>query len=112
MIQLLVPHGLMAIAEELNQEVERLAGPRHVRTPGEKRAYRYGKNPGTVKFMGQSVPVEVQRVRVAGKELPLAVYQPAHRGLVMDEEWYGKVQFGISCRDYEGAAPRFRGLSD
>ena len=109
LIQMLVPIGLMAFAEELNQEVERLAGPRYDRSPGEKRVYRHGKNPGTVKFMGQSVPVKVQRVRVDGKEQPLAVYQQAHRGLVMNEELYRKVLYGLSCRDYEAASTQIPG---
>ena len=109
LIQLLVPIGLMAFAEELNQEVERLAGPRYARFSGENKGYRHGTNPGTVKFLGQSVPMEVPRVRSNGKELPLTTYQQAHRGLVMNSELFRKVLYGISCRDYEAAATQIPG---
>ena len=102
--QLLVPVGLMAIAEELNQEEERLAGPRYARLSGENKGYRHGTNPGTVKFLGQSVPMEFSRVRSNGKELPLTTYQQAHRGLVMNADLFRKVLYGISCRDFEAAA--------
>ena len=58
LIQELIPLGLMAISEELQREVQQLSGERYERkNDGGPR--RYGSNPGTVRLMGQALPVRV-----------------------------------------------------
>jgi len=108
LIQELIPLGLTAVAEELQNEVAELAGPRHGRkTAG--RPSRYGTNPGTVRLAGQVLPIRVPRLRGTEGEIPLVSYQRLHRGKAVDEGLFRKVLRGISCRDYEGAAQAIPG---
>ena len=51
-IKQLIPMGLLALAEELNAEVDRLAGSRYSREAGTAKVYRHGTNPGTVMLDG------------------------------------------------------------
>jgi len=104
LIRSLIPLGLMFVAEELQREVEVLAGERYARKSEGEGIYRYGSNPGTVKMLGQKVPVRVPRLRDAKGEVPLETYEQMHRGLPMDETLFRRVLYGISCKDYEGAA--------
>lgn len=108
-IKKLIPMGLMALADELNAEVDRLAGPRYSREAGTAKVHRHGTNPGTVMLEGQRVPFDVPRVRSPEGEIPLESYQKAHRGLSVNQELFTKVLYGISCRDYEAAAMQIPG---
>lgn len=99
----LIPIGLMVVAEELQREVERLAGERYQRKKAMDGPRRYGSNPGTVTFLGQKVPIRVPRVRDATGELPLESYQHLHRGTPFDEGLLHRILYGLSCRDYSSA---------
>lgn len=104
LIRSLIPLGLMFVAEELQQEVEVLAGERYARKTESDGIYRYGSNPGTIKMLGQKVPIRVPRLRDTNGEVPLGFYEQMHRGLPTDEMLFRRVLYGISCKDYEGAA--------
>ncbi len=104
LIRALIPLGLIAVYEELEAEVERLAGPRYARKPEGVEQYRHGANRGSVRLAGQRIPVSVTRVRGLGGEVPLASYQRLHKGEDLEEGLFRRVLYGISCRDYEAAA--------
>lgn len=98
LIQELIPLGLMAVGQELQRELEGLAGRRYTHG-GEVR--RYGWNPGTVKLGGQRVPVKVPRLRGPEGEVRLRRYELLHRGSGAGEGLLQRVLYGISCRNYE-----------
>ncbi len=104
LIRSLIPLGLMAVCEELEREVVSLAGARHSRMREEPTHYRHGTNPGTVRLLGQRVPIEVPRVRGRDGEVRLQSYGEMHRGGELDELLFRRVLYGISCRNYERAA--------
>jgi len=105
LIRALLPLGLAEVGRMLDEEVERLAGPRHERkVPGEDRRYRHGSNPGTVRLGGQRHPIRVPRVRDGKGEVKLVSYAQLHGSSgEVDEGLFRKVLLGISCRDYEAA---------
>ena len=109
LIRSLIPLGLMHFAEELQQEVDRIAGERYGRKPSIGGAYRHGTNPGTIKLLGQRVPVRVPRVRDECGEIALETYEKMHRGYEMDEQLFRRVLYGISCKNYELAAESIPG---
>ena len=77
-IQELIPLGLKAVAEELQNEVARLAGQKYSR--GGDNA-RWGKQNGSVYLRDQKFPISVPRVRntAAGHEVQLEAYQRLQR---------------------------------
>jgi hypothetical protein len=62
-IQLLIPLGLQAVAEELYRAVVELAGARYQRKDSEQPHRRWGSQPGSVFLGDQKLPVTVPRVR-------------------------------------------------
>ena len=112
LIQQLIPLGLMKVQEELEQEVERLAGERYSRQGYD----RYGKNPGSVVLAGQRLRIQLPRLRDSerGVEIPLELYQRLHQGVSIEESAFKRVLRGIACRDYREASlavPEALGLS-
>jgi transposase-like protein len=112
LIQQLIPLGLMKVGEELEQEVERLAGSRYSRAGYD----RHGSNSGSVVLGGQRLRIRVPRLRDldGGIEIPLGVYQRLHEGVSMEESALKRVLLGVSNRDYRQAAlavPETFGLS-
>lgn len=103
LIQQLVPIALMAATEEMEREVEELAGPWYGRK-GEDRIFRNGSWPSSVCLAGQRVPISVPRIRDRNGEIPLKSYQCLHVGNPGDEQMFRRVLYGISCRNYEAAA--------
>lgn len=109
LIMELIPLGLMKVQEELEAEVEELAGEWHGRKAGEI-GRRYGSNPGSVRLAGQRVPIRVPRVRGEAGEIPLRSYQRLHAGDgSTNEGLMRRVLYGISCRNYEQAAEAIPG---
>ena len=104
LIRSLIPIGLIAVYEELDQEIEELAGRRYSRKPDEGSGHRHGTNKGTVKFGDQKIPIRVPRVRKRGKEIPLESYRKLHEGTEPSEVLLKRILYGISCRNYEMAA--------
>jgi transposase-like protein len=106
LIQALIPLGLMAVNDLLQQEVAALAGARYERG----RTYvRHGSNPGSVKLGGQRHAVRVPRVRSRdGDEVPL----PGWLGLkaqAHDTVLLRRVLCGLSSRYYAAAADAWPG---
>jgi len=108
MIRSLVPLGLMHVQEVLDDEVRALAGERYARKQG-RQAHRYGSNRGSVRLAGQRVPIDVPRVRGSRGEMPLRSYQMLQTRGQVDETLLRRVLYGISCRNYEGAAEAIPG---
>jgi len=105
LIQQLIPLGLMVVMEELQREVEELAGGRYSRKEkGADPIFRYGYNPGSVKLDGQRIPIPVPRLRCEQGEVSLKSYELLHQGEEIDQSAFRRVLAGISCRDYEAAA--------
>jgi transposase-like protein len=104
LIRELIPLGLAEVSRMLDEEVERLAGPRHRRKEAKEASYRHGSNPGSVRLGGQRHPVRVPRVRDEAGEVRLGTYERLHGAAgEVDDGLFRKVLLGISCRDYEAA---------
>jgi transposase-like protein len=116
LIQALIPLGLLHVEESLQQEVERLAGPRYARDGGTPGLVRYGKQPGSVYLADQKVGIEVPRVRNRrrNREVPLRTYQQLQHPRAADQGVLQRILTGVTCREYERCAeavPQAFGLS-
>jgi putative transposase len=103
LIQALIPLGLEAVHDVLQQEVATLAGERYRREDGQVGYARWGQQRGSVYLADQKVGIGVPRVRNlrAGSEVPLPSYQALRQPRRADEAALRKVLKGLSCRDYE-----------
>ena len=115
-IQALIPLGLEAVAETLQAEVTRLAGPKHRRTGGVPGYVRWCRQAGSVHLADQKLPITYQRVRdrLRNQEVPLPTYQRLQVPRALDAGLFRKILLGLSCRDYEACAaavPAAFGLS-
>lgn len=97
-IQELIPLGLKAVAEELKNEVLRLAGEKHSR--GWNNA-RWGRQNGSVYLRDQKFGISVPRVRdvAANQEIPLQAYQRLQEPF-NDEESMRRLLHGLSTHKY------------
>lgn len=116
LIQALIPLGLQAVAEALEEEVTVLAGPRYRRTGGQPGHVRWGHQRGSVYLMDQKLPITYTRVRNRRQkvEVPLATYQGLQRPRTADAGLFRKILLGLSCRNYRSCAeaiPETFGLS-
>lgn len=109
LIKGLVPLGLMHVQELLEQEVEELAQAWYARKTEEAVGRRYGSNPGSVRLAGQRIRIQVPRVRGKRGEIPLRSYGSLQGNGEIDEGLLRRVLYGISCRNYEGAAEAIPG---
>ena len=103
LIQALIPIGLDAVNELLQQEVCRLAGERYRREGGVPGYARWGGQRGSVYLADQKVAIAVPRVRDTrrGQEVPLSAYQALQDPRRAEDASLRKVLKGLSCRDYE-----------
>ena len=103
LIRALIPIGLEAVNELLQQEVTALAGARYGRGDGQAGYARWGRQRGSVYLGDQKVAVTVPRVRDLGRgqEVTLAWYQALGRPRRAEEAALLKVLKGLSCRDYQ-----------
>ncbi len=103
MIQALIPLGLEAVMDMLQQEVVRLAGERYQRGSGSPGHSRWGEQQGWVYLGDQKVHVEVPRVRnvAAGKEVRLQSYEQLQEPRHANELTMHRLLKGLSCRDYQ-----------
>ena len=99
LIQQLIPIGLMAVEEALQEEVSRMVGERHSREGSLK---RWGSNPGSVFLGNQKLSVQVPRVRDTerNQEMELASYRQLQSPKIVDERVFAQVLNGISTRKY------------
>jgi putative transposase len=103
LIQALIPIGLEAVNDLLQQEVVSLVGARYSRSGGERDHARWGQQRGSVYLGDQKVAVAVPRVRNLRRkqEVPLASYRALGHPRRAEEAALLKVLKGLSCRDYE-----------
>ncbi len=103
LIQALIPIGLEAVNELLQQEVVSLVGARYSRGGGQGDYARWGQQRGSVYLGDHKLAVTVPRVRNLrrGQEVPLASYQALGRPRRAEEAALLKLLKGLSCRDYE-----------
>jgi transposase-like protein len=102
LIRALIPLGLEAMNDLLQQEVITLAGQRYRHGSGRPGYARWGAQTGSVYLAEQKVAVRVPRVRDlhSGSEVPLTCYQALRQPRPVEEAALGKVLKGLSCRDY------------
>lgn len=103
LIQALIPLGLEAVQELLQQEVMALAGERYRHGSGPPGYARWGSQPGSVYLADQKVGVNVPRVRDVRRdqEVPLTTYQSLRQPRRAEEAALRKILKGLSCRSYE-----------
>ena len=116
LIQSLIPLGLDAVEEILQDEVAALTGQRYSRKEGKTSNRRWGAQPGSVYLSDPKVPVTVPRVRnvEANEEVLLPGYHRLQRPRQMDEGLLLRVISGIATRSYGSCAqavPQAFGLS-
>jgi transposase-like protein len=106
LIQALIPLGLEAVHDLLQQEVMALAGQRYGRGDGRPGHVRWGRQNGSVYLADQKVAIPVPRVRdrLGGQEVPLGTYQGLRQPRRAEEAALRKILKGLSCRDYESCA--------
>lgn len=99
--------GLLLMRAAIEAEVEQLAGPRYTRVE-QRRASRWGSQPGYVVFGGQKVRLERARVRdAAGRELPLANYRAFQADGRLQRAVAERLVLGLSTRNYAPAVQDF-----
>ena len=98
-IQDLIPLGLKAVADELQNEVKRLAGERHSRAGTNA---RWGWQNGSAYLRDQKFPIRVPRIRdvEANKEVALEAYQRLQRPFDDDGGALRKLLHGLSTHKY------------
>ena len=116
LIQALIPLGLDAVAEELQEEVTRLAGDRYTRKDTQNPNRRWGSQQGSVYLSDQKVPISVPRVRnvETDEEVCLEAYHHLQVPRRMDEGLLLRMIKGIATRSYQTCAeaiPKAFGLS-
>ena len=116
LIQALIPIGLDAVAEELQEEVTRLAGDRYSRKAQQNPNRRWGSQQGSVYLSDQKVPLSVPRVRnvETDEEVCLEAYHHLQVPRRVDEGLLLRMIKGIATRSYQACAeaiPKAFGLS-
>ena len=106
LIQALIPLGLKAVGEALNDEVTALAGEWSRRSGGRPGAVRWCRQRGSVALLDQQLPVTYQRVRdrLQHTEIPLPTYQQLQQPRAAYAGRFRKVLEGLSCRRYAACA--------
>jgi transposase-like protein len=116
MIQALIPIGLMAVAEQLEEEVVRLTGKRYSRQGSLPGHYRWGSQATSIYLSDQKIRIGAPRVRdsLKNEEVPLQTCQALKSPREADEGLLRRILLGLSCRNYESCAeaiPETFGLS-
>jgi transposase-like protein len=116
LIQALIPVALDKVMEELNADVERLAGARYAREGRRPGHVRWTRQRGSVYLADQKLPITVPRVRDQHRnvEVPLPTYERLQQPRAADTGLLHKVLGGLSTREYERCAeavPEAFGLS-
>lgn len=100
LIRQLIPIGLMAVAEELQREVDEIVTKSMDSSTGKSTVKKHGSNPGSVILGNQRVPIRVPRLRSDLGEVFLEGYDLLHNDYV-NETLYKSILEGISCKKYE-----------
>lgn len=106
--QLLREAGLRLMMLVMEEEAERLVGPRH--QPDESRTgYRWGSESGYCIVDGQKVPLDRMRLRGKdGREMPLGSYQLFQRSAPLQDGVWWKMMRGLTTRNYGAVTRTFR----
>lgn len=106
--QLLREAGLRLMMLVMEEEAERLVGPRHHQDE-QRRGYRWGNEAGYCVVDGQKVPIERIRLRSKdGRELPLGSYQLFQRSAPLEDGVWWKMMRGLTTRNYGAVTKSFR----
>lgn len=116
MIQALIPIALMAVAEQLEEEVVSLAGERYSHNGGLPGHYRWGSQPTSIYLSDQKIRIDATRVRnsLKNEEVPLQTCQALKSPRKADDRLLRRILLGLSCRNYESCSeviPETFGLS-
>lgn len=116
LIQALIPLGLQAVGDVLEDEVTALAGEWDSRTGGQPGYVRWCAQPGSVYLLDQNLPITYTRGRdrIRKAEVPLHTYERLKTPRAADAGLFRKVLHGLSCRQYDACAeavPEAFGLS-
>jgi transposase-like protein len=116
LIQALIPVALDRVREELQADVERLAGKRYERGSRPPGHVRWTAQRGSIYLADQKIPIQVPRVRnrLRNLEVPLPLYERLQEPRACDTGLLHKVLGGLSTREYERCAeavPEAFGLS-
>lgn len=106
--QLLREAGLRLMMLVMEEEAERLVGPRHHQDE-QRNGYRWGNEAGYCVVDGQKVPIERIRLRSKdGRELPLGSYQLFQRSAPLEDGVWWKMMRGLTTRNYGAVTKTFR----
>ena len=106
--QLLREAGLRLMMLVMEEEAERLIGPRHQQDE-QRRGYRWGNEAGYCVVDGQKVPIERIRLRSKdGRELPLGSYQLFQRSAPLEDGVWWQMMRGLTTRNYGAVTKTFR----
>jgi len=106
--QLLREAGVRLMQLVMEEEAERLVGPRH-QPDEQRRGYRWGNEAGYCVVDGQKVPIERIRLRSKdGRELPLGSYQLFQRSAPLEDGVWWKMMRGLTTRNYGAVTKTFR----
>ena len=113
LIQMLIPLGLNAVNDALQEEMTALAGAKYSRDGS---ASRWGEQPGSVYLGDEKFRVAVPRLRDTDKnqEIPLQSYDSLQNPRALDQGLMKKILLGLSAARYEETArtiPEAFGLS-
>jgi len=99
LVQALIPIGMKAVSDMLQEEVRQLAGEAYSHG---KENQRWGRQGGSVYLSDQKVPIQVPRVRnkQQKREVPLETYRKFQTPYVADEKLFLKLLNGISTHRY------------
>jgi hypothetical protein len=96
LIQMLIPLGLNAVSDSLQEEVSRLAGEKYSR---QGVASRWGEQPGSVYLGDEKFRIEVPRLRNTAKnrEILLKSYASLQNPRSLDQGLMKKMLLGLSA---------------
>lgn len=93
----------------IDQEVDELAGPRHLRGRGQAGVYRAGSDPGSVRVGGQRMVIRKPRLKKMGQEIPLKSYGALKDKNILQEKILSLMIAGVSTRDYDSLLEEIAG---
>ena len=101
LLELVVGAGFGVLGALLEEDRERLCGPRHVRS-GERRAYRHGHDEGSLVLGGRRVKVRKPRVRsLGGEELALEHWEAFKDDDPLRDRALEQVLCGVTTRKFD-----------
>jgi transposase-like protein len=101
--ELVLVSGMKVFAEMLEEDRTRLCGPRS-QAAADRKAYRHGKDEGSLVFGGRKIRVTKPRVRsVAGEEVELPSWRRMSSEDPLQDRVVQQILSGVSARGYDGS---------